>query len=71
MYRNLILAFLIAAPFGVAFGFATKWLLSPHAAAGAFNGFLALIILGALGVVIAIRPSRASIQRDPSTPLGA
>ena len=71
MYRNLILAFLIAAPLGVAFGFAAKWLLSPYAAAGAFNGFLALIILGAIGVILAFRPGRTSIPRGPSTPLGA
>jgi hypothetical protein len=71
MYRNLILAFLIAAPLGVAFGFAAKWLLSPYAAAGAFNGFLALIILGVLGMVLALRPARAKAEHKSSMSLAA
>jgi len=58
MPRKLILTFLIAAPLGVALGFAATFLLSPHAAAGAFNLFLAFIILGALGTVLALRPAR-------------
>lgn len=69
MPRNLILAFLIAAPFGGVFGFAATTLLSPHVAAGAFNLFLGLIVLGALGLVVAFRPVRAAAR--PTTLLPA
>ena len=69
MYRTLILAFLFAAPLGVALGYAATTLLSPHAAAAAFNGFLALIILGALGTVLSLRPVRSrSIHKASAYP---
>ena len=72
MYRTLILAFLLAAPFGVALGYAATALLSPHTAAAAFNGFLALIILGALGTVLSLRPIRGrSIPKASAYPSAA
>ena len=58
MPRKLIIAFLIAAPLGVALGFAATAFLTPHAAAGVFNIFLAFVILGAVGTVLAFRPAR-------------
>ena len=58
MPHKLSLAFLIAAPFGVALGLIARLMLSPQAAAGALNLFLAFIILGLLGSVLALRPER-------------
>jgi hypothetical protein len=40
-------------------GLAATAMLSPHAAAGAFNLFLAFILLGVLGMVLAFRPARS------------
>lgn len=60
MPRKLLIAFLIAAPIGVALGFAATF-LPPTLAAAAFDVFLAFIILGALGVVIALRPSQRTL----------
>jgi len=66
MARKLLIAFLIAAPFGVALGFAASF-LPPKLAAGAFDMFLAFIILGALGTVIAFRPSQRTLSKHIST----
>ena len=65
--RKLLIAFLIAAPFGVALGFAAAALLPPKLAAGAFDMFLAFIILGALGTIIAFRPSQRALSKHIST----
>ena len=58
--------FLIAAPIGVALGFAATFLPTTLAAA-AFDVFLAFIILGALGIVIALRPSQRSLPPSKLT----
>jgi hypothetical protein len=71
MPRKLIVAFLVAAPLGVALGFAATTFLTPRVAAGAFDIFLALIILGALGTVIAYRPTRARTASKTTTSLSA
>jgi hypothetical protein len=71
MPRKLLIAFLTAAPIGVALGFAATNFLSPQAAAGAFDIFLALIILGALGTIIALRPSRSRLLSKPNSTLTA
>jgi hypothetical protein len=66
MPRKLFIAFLIAAPIGVALGFAAAAFLPPRLAAGAFDMFLASIILGALGTVIAFRPSQRTLSKYSS-----
>ena len=66
MPRKLLIAFLIAAPIGVVLGFAATF-LPPTLAAAAFDVFLAFIILGALGVVIALRPSQRTLPRTKLT----
>ncbi len=71
MPRKLIVAFLIAAPLGVALGFAATTFLTPRAAAGVFDIFLALIILGALGTVIALRPARGRTAHKATASLTA
>ncbi len=71
MPRKLLIAFLIAAPFGAALGFAATSFLTPRAAAGAFDIFLALIVVGALGAVLAFRPSRSRIAPKSTTFLSA
>lgn len=58
MPRKLIIAFLIAAPLGIALGFAATTFLTPRAAADVFDVFLAFVILGAIGTVLAFRPAR-------------
>jgi len=67
MTRKLLIAFLIAAPIGVALGFAAAAFLPPMLAAGAFDMFLAFIILGVLGIVIALRPSQRALSKQIST----
>ena len=71
MPRKLLIAFLIAAPFGIALGFAATNFLTPRAAAGVFDIFLALIVVGALGTVLALRPSRSRIAPKSTTSLSA
>ena len=72
MPRKLIIAFLIAAPLGVALGFAATSFLAPRAAAEVFDLFLAFIVLGAIGAVLASRPirGRAPIQKTTSLTVG-
>ena len=71
MPRKLLIAFLIAAPIGIALGFAATSFLTPRVAAGVFNIFLAFIILGALGTVIALRPSRGRLLSKLTSSLNA
>ena len=71
MPRKLIIAFLIAAPLGVALGFAATAYLTPRAAAGAFDIFLGLIIVGAVGTVIAFRTARGRTAHKTTTSLSA
>ena len=71
MPRKLLIAFLFAAPIGVVLGFAAASFLSPGFAAAAFDMFLAFIILGALGLVIAFRPSQRGLPKQISTLSGA
>lgn len=66
MPRKLLIAFLIAAPIGVVLGFAATF-LPPTLAAAAFDVFLAFIIIGALGLVIALRPSQRAIPPSKLT----
>jgi hypothetical protein len=63
MPRKLLVAFLIAAPIGVLLGFAAAAFLSPTMAAAAFDMFLAFVIVGALGTVIAFRPSQRALSK--------
>ena len=67
MPRKFLLAFLIAAPIGVLLGFAAAVLLPPMFAAAAFDLFLAFIIMGVLGLVIAFRPSQRSVHKITSS----
>jgi hypothetical protein len=63
MPRKLLIAFLIAAPIGALLGFAAAAFLPPPLAAAAFDMFLAFIIVGALGTVIAFRPSQRTLSK--------
>lgn len=67
MPRKLLIAFLIAAPFGVLLGLAAANFLPPTMAAAAFDMFLAFIIVGALGLVIAYRPSQRALHKITSS----
>jgi hypothetical protein len=48
--RLMIAAFLIAAPVGVALGYFTMAILPPELAERAYSAFLALTVIGALGI---------------------
>ncbi|MBI1211174.1 MAG: hypothetical protein GC190_06900 [Alphaproteobacteria bacterium] len=70
MRRKLLVAFVLAAPIGALLGFAAA-LLPPTLAAAAFDMFLACAIVGALGLVIAFRPSQRSVARTTSSSVAA